>query len=195
VDGLGGYLIGHWVSIREQLLAGTWQPQPVLRVEIAKPDGGGKRKLGIPVVVDRFIQQAVLQVLQPRWEPRFWEHSWGFRPARSAHQAIRQAQQPMAAGGRWVVDIDLEKFLDRVNHERLMSAIAERVQDKRVLKLLRGFLRAGVLENGLVSPTEEGTPQGGPLSPILSNLVLDELDRELQRRGLRFVRYADDGKI
>jgi RNA-directed DNA polymerase len=194
VKELRGYLIEHWVSIREQLLAGTYQPQPVMRVEIEKPDGG-KRKLGIPVVVDRFIQQAVLQVLQPRWDPTFSEHSCGFRPGRSAHQAIGQAQEHIAAGNRWVVDIDLEKFFDRVNHDRLMSAVAGRVQDKRALKLLRGLLTAGVLENGLVSPTEEGTPQGGPLSPILSNLVLDELDRELQRRGLRFVRYADDCNI
>ena len=146
----------------------------------------------VPTVVDRLIQQAVMQVLQRRWDRTFSEHSYGFRPRRSAHQAVAQAQQYLAAGHRWVVDLDLEKFFDRVNHDKLMGQVAKRVTDKRVLKLLRAFLTAGVMENGLVSPVDEGTPQGGPLSPLLSNLVLDELDRELERRGHRFVRYADD---
>ncbi len=191
---LPGYLAKHWPALREQLLQGTYQPQPVKRVEIPKPDGG-VRKLGIPAVVDRFIQQAVMQVLQGQWDRTFSEHSYGFRPGRSAHQAIAAAQQHVAAGYRWVVDIDLEKFFDRVNHDRLMAAVAKRVGDKRLLRLIRAFLNAGVMEDGLVSPTDEGTPQGGPLSPLLSNLVLDELDRELQKRGHRFVRYADDCNI
>src|SRR5215471_13751258 len=153
--------------------------------EIPKPDGVGVRKLGIPTVLDRFIQQAVMQVLQKRWDPTFSEHSYGFRPGRSAHQAVAQAQQYIAAGYSWTVDFDLEKFFDRVNHDKLMGQIAKRVDDKRLLKLIRAFLNAGVMENGLVSPSVEGTPQGGPLSPLLSNLVLDELDRELERRGHR----------
>jgi RNA-directed DNA polymerase len=194
VSELPGYLKQHWPAIREQLRSGTYQAQPVRRVEIAKPDGG-VRKLGIPTVLDRFIQQAVMQVLQGRWDPTFSEHSHGFRPQRSAHQAVTKAQQHIAAGNRWVVDLDLEKFFDRVNHDRLMAAIARRVSDKRMLKLIRAFLESGVMENGLVSPVEEGTPQGGPLSPLLSNLVLDELDRELERRQHRFVRYADDCNI
>jgi len=190
VGELSDYLKQHWPAIREQLLSGTYQPQPVKRVEIAKPDGG-VRKLGIPTVLDRFIQQAVMQVLQSQWDATFSEHSHGFRPQRSAHQAVAKAQQYIAEGQRWVVDLDLEKFFDRVNHDRLMAAIARRVSDKRMLKLIRAFLESGVMENGLVRPVEEGTPQGGPLSPLLSNLVLDELDRELQRRQHRFVRYAD----
>ena len=194
VGDLSGYLKQHWPSIREQLLSGTYQPQPVRRVEIPKPDGG-VRKLGIPTVLDRLIQQAVMQVLQRRWDPTFSEHSHGFRPKRSAHQAVAKAQQYIAAGHRWVVDLDLEKFFDRVNHDKLMHAIARRVTDKRVLRLIGAFLKVGVLENGLVSPAEEGTPQGGPLSPLLSNIVLDELDRELERRKHRFVRYADDCNI
>src|SRR5246127_1879958 len=194
IDDARDYLREHWPSIREQLLRGTYQSQPVRRVEIPKPDGG-VRKLGIPTLLDRFIQQAVMQVLQRRWDPTFSEHSHGFRPKRSAHQAVAKAQQYIAAGHRWVVDLDLEKFFDRVNHDKLMAAIARRVTDKRVLRLIGAFLKVGVLENGLVSPAEEGTPQGGPLSPLLSNIVLDELDRELERRKHRFVRYADDCNI
>ena len=194
VQELTGYLQQHWPAIREQLLSGTYKPQPVKRVEIPKPDGG-VRKLGIPTVLDRFIQQAVMQVLQGRWDRTFSEHSYGFRPGRSAHQAVEAAQQYIAAGYRWVVDLDLEKFFDRVGHDKLMARIAERVSDKRLLKLIRAFLRAGVMEGGLVSPVDEGTPQGGPLSPLLSNIVLDEFDRELERRGHRFARYADDSNI
>ena len=194
VHDLPGYLKQHWPVIREQLLSGTFAPQPVRRVEIDKPEGG-VRKLGIPTVLDRFIQQAVMQVLQRRWDPTFSEHSYGFRPKHSAHQAVAKAQQYIAAGNHWVVDLDLEKFFDRVNHDRLMAAIARRISDKRMLRLIGAFLKVGVMENGLVSPAEEGTPQGGPLSPLLSNIVLDELDRELERRQHRFVRYADDCNI
>ena len=194
VQELPGYLKEHWSAIREQMLSGTYKPQPVKRVEIPKPDGG-VRKLGIPTVLDRFIQQAVMQALQRRWDRTFSEHSYGFRPGRSAHQAVEKAQQYIADGYRWVVDLDLEKFFDRVNHDRLMAKLAERVSDKRLLKLIRAFLTAGVMENGLVGPVDEGTPQGGPLSPLLSNIVLNELDQELGRRGLRFVRYADDCNI
>src|SRR5712664_828177 len=195
VGQLSGYLKEHWLTIREQLLNGTYEPQPVRRVEIEKPDGGGMRKLGIPTTLDRFLQQAVMQVLQRQWDPTFSDSSYGFRPGRSTHQAVAQAQQYIAAGCGWVVDLDLEKFFDRVNHDKLMGQIAKRIGDKRLLKLIRAFLNAGVMENGLVSPSVEGTPQGGPLSPLLSNLVLDELDRELERRGHRFVRYADDCNI
>jgi RNA-directed DNA polymerase len=194
VQQLPEFLKQHWPAIREQLLSGTYKPQPVKGVEIPKPDGGN-RKLGIPTVLDRFVQQAVMQVLQDRWDGTFSDYSYGFRPGRSAHQAVEQAQQYIAEGCRWVVDLDLEKFFDRVNHDKLMARIAERVSDKRLRKLIRAFLRAGVMEDGLVSPVDEGTPQGGPLSPLLSNIVLDELDRELERRGHRFARYADDSNI
>ncbi len=194
VDALAEHLKKHWPTLRTQLLEGTYQPQPVKRVEIPKPDGG-TRKLGVPTAQDRFVQQACLQVLQKRWDRTFSEHSFGFRPNRSAHQAVARAQEYIAQGCDWVVDIDLEKFFDRVNHDILMGRVAKRISDKRVLKLIRAFLNAGVMENGLESPTEEGTPQGGPLSPLLSNLLLDELDRELESRGLGFVRYADDCNI
>ena len=194
VGDIADHLKQHWPAIRERLLNGTYEPQPVRRVEIPKPDGG-VRKLGIPTVLDRFIQQAVMQVLQRQWDRTFSDHSYGFRPGRSAHQAVAQAQQYIAEGHGWCVDLDLEKFFDRVNHDKLMGQIAKRVEDKRLLTLIRAFLNAGVMENGLVSPSVEGTPQGGPLSPLLSNLVLDEFDRELERRGHRFVRYADDSNI
>jgi RNA-directed DNA polymerase len=194
VDDLSAYLKEHWPAIREQLLSGAYKPQPVKRVEIPKPDGG-VRQLGIPTVLDRMVQQAVMQVLQGKWDAEFSEHSHGFRPGRSAHQAVAKAQKYIAEGRRWVVDLDLEKFFDRVNHDKLMAAVARRVADKRMLKLIRAFLTAGVMENGLVGPVDEGTPQGGPLSPLLSNLGLDELDRELGRRKHCFVRYADDCNI
>ena len=194
VGGITDYLKQHWPAIREQLLNGTYEPRPVRRVEIPKPDGG-VRKLGIPTVLDRLIQQAVMQVLQRQWDPTFSESSYGFRPGRSAQQAAAQAQKHIAEGHGWCVDFDLEKFFDRVNHDKLMGRIAKRIEDRRLLKLIRAFLNAGVMENGLVSPSVEGTPQGGPLSPLLSNLVLDELDRELERRGHRFVRYADDCNV
>ena len=194
VDELPAYLKDYWPTIRAQLLEGTYKPQPVRRVEIPKASGG-MRPLGIPTVLDRFIQQAVMQVLQADWDSTFSETSFGFRPGRSAHQAVEWAQAYIASGYGIVVDIDLEKFFDRVNHDILMGLVAKRVADKRILKLIRGFLTAGALEGGLVSVTEEGTPQGGPLSPLLSNLMLDVLDKELEKRGHHFVRYADDCNI
>jgi RNA-directed DNA polymerase len=194
VDELAAHLKEHWPTIRGQLLEGTYRPRPVRRVEIPKAMGG-TRPLGIPTVLDRFIQQAVMQVLQADWDRTFSEASFGFRPGRSAHQAVARAQELIASGHDVVVDIDLEKFFDRVNHDILMGLIAKRVSDKRILELIRGFLTAGVLADGLVGPTEEGTPQGGPLSPLLSNLMLDVLDKELEKRGHRFVRYADDCNI
>jgi RNA-directed DNA polymerase len=194
VKQLPGILKARWSEIEDQLLQGRYQPQPVRRVRIPKP-AGGTRNLGIPTVIDRVIQQAVLQRLQQQWDPTFSEHSYGFRPGRSAHQAVAQAQAFVIEGYRFVVDIDLAKFFDRVNHDRLMAAVAARVSDRRVLRLIRGYLTAGVLDSGLFEESREGTPQGGPLSPLLSNLVLDELDRELERRGHRFVRYADDCNI
>ena len=186
-----GNLKVHWPEIRSRLLAGSYTPQPVRRVEIPKASGG-VRRLGVPTVLDRFIQQAVMQVLQEEWDPGFSDASYGFRPGRSAHQAVRRAQEHILAGFDIVVDLDLEKFFDRVNHDILMGLVAKRVADKRLLRLIRGFLTAGVLDGGLVGPTTKGTPQGGPLSPLLSNLMLDVLDKELEKRGHRFVRYADD---
>jgi RNA-directed DNA polymerase len=194
VKQLPGILRARWPEIEEQLLQGRYQPQPVRRVRIPKP-AGGTRNLGIPTVIDRVIQQAILLRLQPLWDPTFSEHSYGFRPGRSAHQAVAQAQAYVIEGYRFVVDIDLAKFFDRVNHDRLMAAVAVRVSDRRLLRLIRSYLTAGVLDNGLFEDSREGTPQGGPLSPLLSNLVLDDLDKELTRRGLRFCRYADDANI
>lgn len=194
VNQLRSHLNKHWPQIREALLAGKYKPLPVRRVEIPKPEGG-MRLLGIPTVMDRLVQQAILQVLQPKWDATFSVHNHGFRPNHRQHDAIAEAQQYIAEGYTWVVDIDLEKFFDRVHHDRLMSQLARRIEDKRLLKLIRSFLGAGVLIGGLISPTDEGTPQGGPLSPFLSNVVLDELDRELEARGHRFVRYADDCNI
>lgn len=194
VKELGAYLQEDWPELREALLAGTYEPQPVRRVNIPKP-GGGSRKLGVPTAVDRLIQQGVLQVLQPEWDPTFSQSSFGFRPGRSAHQALRCAQKHLRSGYGYVVDMDLEKFFDRVNHDKLLCEVSKRVSDGRVITLIRRFLKAGVLEHDALHETVEGTPQGGPLSPLLSNLLLDQLDRELERRGHRFARYADDCNI
>ena len=194
VDELPKHLEGAWEAIRGQLLAGTYQPKPVLRREIPKGDGG-TRKLGIPCVLDRLIQQAILQRLQPIFDPTFSEHSHGFRPGRGAHKAVREAQGYVQEGYRWVVDVDLEKFFDRVNHDVLMGRLAKRIADKRLLGLIRRYLNAGIMVHGVVVECNEGTPQGGPLSPLLANVLLDEVDKELERRGHKFVRYADDSNV
>lgn len=192
---LKDYLKTHWPEIKEQLLCGSYQPQAVLRVEIPKENGGGMRMLGIPTVVDRLVQQAIHQVLSPIFEEQFSDSSYGFRPGRSTHQAILAARQFMAEGNRWVVDMDLEKFFDRVNHDILMARIARTVKDKLLLGLIRRYLQAGMMSGGVVSARTEGTPQGGPLSPLLSNILLTDLDRELEKRGHRFCRYADDCNV
>jgi RNA-directed DNA polymerase len=195
VEELTPYLKEHWARIREELFEGTYEPQPVRRVEIPKPNGRGVRPLGIPTVLDRLIQQAILQMLSPIFDPHFSGSSYGFRPGRGCHDALKAARGYVEAGYRWVVDVDLDKFFDRVNHDVLMARVARRVKDKRLLRLLRRYLTSGVMVEGVIQPREEGTPQGSPLSPLLSNILLDELDKELERRGHRFCRYADDCNI
>jgi RNA-directed DNA polymerase len=194
VKQLRAYLREHWAEVREQILSGSYEPRPVRRVDIPKP-GGGTRMLGIPTVLDRFIQQAMHQILSPMWETGFSAHSYGFRPGRSAAQAVKAAQGHIRSGKRWVVDLDLEKFFDRVNHDVLMARVARKVKDWRMLKLIRRYLESGIMQQGLVEPRSEGTPQGGPLSPLLSNILLDDLDKELEKRGHQFCRYADDCNI
>ena len=191
VDELPQHLAENWEQIRAQLLEGTYQPKPVRKVEIPK-SGGGVRQLGIPTALDRFLQQSILQVLQPMFDPTFSQHSHGFRPGRRAHDAVREAQRYIQEGKRVVVDVDLEKFFDRVNHDVLMGRLAKRISDKRMLGIIRRYLEAGIMANGVVMERYEGTPQGGPLSPLLANVLLDEVDKELEKRGLSFVRYADD---
>jgi len=191
---LRDYIREHWLTIKEQIMKETYKPSPVRRVEIPKTDGG-VRLLGIPTVIDRFIQQAILQVFTPIFDPHFSESSFGFRPKRSAHDAMRQAQSYISEGYRFVVDMDLEKFFDRVNHDILMSRVARKVKDKALLKLIRAYLQAGIMVNGICLSAVEGTPQGGPLSPLLANILLDDLDKELEKRGHRFCRYADDSNI
>ncbi len=194
VEELPKYLAEHWEDLGAQLLAGTYQPRPVKRQPIPKR-GGGIRELGIPCALDRFIQQAILQVLQPRFDPTFSEHSYGFRPGRRAHDAVRAAQRYIQEGRRWVVDVDLEKFFDRVNHDVLMGRLAKRMGDGRLLGLIRRYLEAGIMADGVVTERHEGTPQGGPLSPLLANVLLDEVDKELEKRGHAFARYADDCNV
>jgi group II intron reverse transcriptase/maturase len=194
VEELGPYLRDHWEEIKSSLFDGTYHPSPVKRQEIPK-SGGGVRELGIPTVLDRLVQQALLQVLQPQFDPMFSEHSYGFRPGRSAHGALRAAQRYVQEGRRIVVDVDLERFFDRVNHDVLMGKLSKRIADKRVLGLIRRYLQSGVMVNGVRMERWEGTPQGGPLSPLLANVLLDEVDKELEKRGHAFVRYADDGRV
>ncbi|MBB4824067.1 group II intron reverse transcriptase/maturase [Sporosarcina luteola] len=194
VQNLRKHILEHWESMKVELLRGTYEPQPVRRVEIPKP-AGGVRLLGIPTVIDRLIQQAIAQVLTSIYDPTFSDHSYGFRPNRSAHDGVRKAKGYIQEGNRWVVDIDLEKFFDKVNHDRLMGVLAKQIEDKRLLKIIRKYLKSGIMINGIVTTSEDGTPQGGPLSPLLSNIVLDELDKELEKRGHKFVRYADDCNI